>query len=121
MVGTSDARAAATHVAVCRVEQLYPFPSAQITEVLGRYPKLKEVVWLQEEPENMGAWEFARPLLEELVGDRRALLYVGRTRSASPAEGSTAWHQLTQKALIEQVLSKADEPVGAPLVLSKRV
>ena len=120
-VATSDARAAAKHVAVCRVEQLYPFPSAQITDVLGRYPKLKEVVWLQEEPENMGAWEFARPLLEELVGDRRALRYVGRTRSASPSEGSTAWHQLTQKALIEQVLDPADEPVGAPFVLSKRV
>ena len=94
---------------------------AQIADLLDRYKNLKEIVWLQEEPLNMGAWEFARPLLEELAGERRALRYVGRTRSASPSEGSAAWHQLTQKALIEQVLSPADEPVGAPLVLSKRV
>ena len=121
-VMTSEARAAAKHVAVVRVEQLYPFPSAPIREALGRYPKLKEVVWLQEEPENMGAWEFARPLLEEIVAGRRmALRYVGRTRSSSTSEGSTAWHQLTQKALIEQVLDTADEPVGDPLVLSKRI
>ena len=93
----------------------------RIAAVLDRYKNLKEIVWLQEEPLNMGAWEFARPLLEELAGERRALRYVGRTRSASPSEGSAAWHQLTQKALIEQVLSPADEPVGAPLVLSKRV
>ncbi|MGE0394771.1 MAG: 2-oxoglutarate dehydrogenase E1 component [Vicinamibacterales bacterium] len=121
-VMTSEARPKATHVAVIRVEQLYPFPAAQVREALGRYPKLKEVVWLQEEPENMGAWEFMRPLLGELLDGRRlALRYVGRTRAASPSEGSSAWHQLTQKALIEQVLDTADEAVGAPLVLSKRV
>jgi 2-oxoglutarate dehydrogenase E1 component len=119
---TSEARATAKHVAVIRVEQLYPFPAAQIREALGRYPKLKEVVWLQEEPENMGAWEFMRPLLEELLSGRKiGLRYVGRTRAASPSEGSSAWHQLTQKALIEQVLDTADEAVGDPLVLSKRV
>ncbi len=79
-------------------------------------------MWLQEEPENMGAWEFVRPLLEELLSGRKiGLRYVGRMRAASPSEGSAAWHQLTQKALIEQVLDTADESVGDPLVLSKRV
>ena len=119
---TSEARAKAKHAAIIRVEQLYPFPAANIREALGRYPKLKEVVWLQEEPENMGAWEFMRPLIEELLAGRKiSLRYVGRMRAASPSEGSTAWHMLTQKALIEQVLDTADEAVGDPLVLSKRV
>jgi 2-oxoglutarate dehydrogenase E1 component len=119
-VATSEAREQATHVAMSRVEQLYPFPSTLIREALALYPNLREVVWLQEEPENMGGWEFVRPLLKELAGDGIALRYVGRTRSASPAEGSAAWHQLTQKALIEQVLSVANEPVVTSLVLSKR-
>ena len=64
--------------------------------------RVRDVVWLQEEPENMGAWEFMRPLLEELIGDRCPLRYIGRARSASPSEGSAAWHQLNQKALVEQ-------------------
>ncbi len=121
-VATSERRAEATPVAVCRLEQLYPFPERSLREALSRFPKLKEVVWLQEEPENMGAWDFVRPLIEDLLGGRRiALRYVGRTRSASPSEGSTAWHLLTQRALIEQVLDRADVQVGDPLVLSKRV
>ena len=119
---TSERRKDNPNVAVVRVEQLYPFPDEAIRAVIDRYSKVREICWVQEEPENMGAWEFVRPLLEELLGGRRiALRYVGRTRAASPSEGSTAWHQLTQKALIEQVLDPADEPVGDPLVLSKRV
>ena len=76
------------NVAICRVEQLYPFPKIALNELLGRYPSLRDVVWLQEEPENMGAWEFMRPLLEELIGDRCPLRYIGRARSSSPSEGS---------------------------------
>jgi 2-oxoglutarate dehydrogenase E1 component len=117
----SDRRARAEEVAVCRVEQLYPFPSASVQEALQRYPSLREVVWLQEEPENMGAWEFARPLLEEAIAGRCPLRYIGRARAASPAEGSAAWHQLNQKALIEQALEIHADSVDAPLVLSKRV
>ena len=73
-----------------------------LREVLDGYPSLRDVVWLQEEPENMGAWEFVRPLLEELIGDRWPLRYIGRARSSSPSEGSAAWHQLNQTALVEQ-------------------
>ena len=109
---TSERRAGADHVAVGRVEQLYPFPAAAIREVLDAYPSLHEVVWLQEEPGNMGAWEFVRPLLEELIGGRCVLRYVGRARSASPSEGSAAWHQLTQRALVEQALRNSDEVSG---------
>ena len=81
---TSDLRGKADKIAICRVEQLYPFPKNALGEVLAGYPALRDVVWLQEEPENMGAWEFIRPLLEEMIGDRYPLRYIGRARSASP-------------------------------------
>jgi 2-oxoglutarate dehydrogenase E1 component len=116
---TSERRSASDDVAVVRVEQLYPFPVVALREVLDAYASVEDVVWLQEEPENMGAWNFARPLLEELMGDRVPLRYVGRARTASPSEGSAAWHQLTQKALVERAFGRAD--VEAPLVLSKKV
>jgi 2-oxoglutarate dehydrogenase E1 component len=117
---SSERRAEASHVALVRVEQLYPFPTVALREVLETYAHLDDVIWLQEEPENMGAWNFARPLLEELIGDRVPLRYIGRARSASPAEGSAAWHQLNQRALIEQAFGARSE-VEAPLVLSKKV
>ena len=70
----------------------------------------------------MGAWEFLRPLLEELIGDRCPLRYIGRARSSSPSEGSAAWHQLNQKALVEQAFD-LDDVTGRsrPMVLSKQV
>ncbi len=89
-------------VAVARVEQLYPFPEAEMEEMLGGYPKLAEVVWLQEEPENMGAWEYLQPQLIDLLDERWPLHYVGRPRRSSPAEGSSAWHAVNQAALVEQ-------------------
>jgi 2-oxoglutarate dehydrogenase E1 component len=61
---SSELRANSPEVAIVRVEQIYPFPWDDLKAVLEFYPKLTEVVWLQEEPENMGAWEFVRPLLE---------------------------------------------------------
>ncbi len=88
-------------VAVARVEQLYSFPAAEIEAVLTRYPNLEEVVWLQEEPANMGAWEFMRWRLDELINGRWPLRYIGRPRRASPAEGSGAWHRRNQKAITE--------------------
>lgn len=118
---SSDRRAQAEHVAICRVEQLYPFPEVALREVIARYGGLREIVWLQEEPENMGAWEFARPLLETIIGGRCPLRYIGRARAASPSEGSAAWHQLNQKALVEQALEIHTEGAEAPFVLSKRV
>ena len=108
-------------VAICRVEQLYPFPNIALNEVLGRYPSLRDVAWLQEEPENMGAWEFMRPLLEELIGDRCPLRYIGRVRNSSPSEGSSAWHQLNQKALVERAFDLESHASVPSLVLSKQV
>jgi 2-oxoglutarate dehydrogenase E1 component len=117
---SSEKRTQAEDVAIIRVEQLYPFPRVALGQVLASYTAMVEIVWLQEEPENMGAWEFVRPLLEELAGDRAPLRYVGRVRSASPSEGSAAWHQLNQKALVEQAFETRTE-IDSPLVLSKKV
>ena len=118
---TSEQRQNASQVAICRVEQLYPFPKTSLREVLDGYPALRDVVWLQEEPENMGAWEFVRPLLEELIGDRCPLRYIGRARSSSPSEGSAAWHQLNQKVLIEQAFDQKNPASEPSMVLSKQV
>jgi 2-oxoglutarate dehydrogenase E1 component len=118
---TSERRGAARNIAICRVEQLYPFPRIALNEVLGRYPSVRDVVWLQEEPENMGAWQFVRPLLEELIGDRCPLRYIGRARSASPSEGSAAWHQANQRKLIEQAFDIGRARSEPSMVLSKEV
>jgi 2-oxoglutarate dehydrogenase E1 component len=118
---TSERRKSAEHVAICRVEQLYPFPHVALREVLNGYPALRDVVWLQEEPENMGAWEFLRPLLGEMIGDRCPLRYIGRARSSSPSEGSAAWHQLNQKRLVEQAFDLGGASSDPSMVLSKQV
>ena len=118
---SSERRATAKDVAIVRVEQLYPFPGTALREVLAGYTGMRDVVWLQEEPENMGAWEFMRPLLEELIADRCPLRYIGRARSSSPSEGSAAWHQLNQKALVEQAFDLQSHASEAWMVLSKQV
>ncbi len=97
-----DARSAP--VAVVRVEQLYPWPGEEVAEVLSRYPSATSVVWLQEEPENMGAWHFVRERLAGLVGDGIDLRHVARVASGSPAAGSDALHKLEQADLVERAL-----------------
>ncbi|MBI4493106.1 MAG: 2-oxoglutarate dehydrogenase E1 component, partial [Chloroflexi bacterium] len=92
---------ACSHVAVVRVEELYPFPAAEVTALVAAYARLEEVVWLQEEPRNMGAWTFVAPRLRDLLCGRLPLLYVGRTRRASPAEGSYEWHVQEQARIAE--------------------
>jgi 2-oxoglutarate dehydrogenase E1 component len=103
---TSTHRRTSPSVAVCRVEQLYPLPVRDMLGVIDRYPKLVDVVWAQEEPENMGAWEFVRPSLEGLAGNRR-LAVLARPRSSSPAEGSSARHAQNQERLIAQAFEVA--------------
>ena len=87
-------------VAVARVEQLYRLPDEEIGELMSSYPNLEEVVWLQEEPANMGAWEYIRPFLEATTSQHGLdLRYIGRPRRASPAEGSSTWHKRNQAAI----------------------
>jgi len=91
----------AFHTAIARIEQLYPFPEETFLQLLNRYKELKEISWVQEEPSNMGAWEFVRPQLNQLLGGKEALQYYGRERSASPAAGSYALHKKQLAALLE--------------------
>jgi 2-oxoglutarate dehydrogenase E1 component len=118
---TSERRKDNPNVAVVRVEQLYPFPGDAIAAVMERYPKLREVCWVQEEPENMGAWEFARPLLEGIVDGKWPLRYIGRSRNSSPSEGSSTWHAANQRAIVDQVFEAKTEARELDRVLSKQV
>jgi 2-oxoglutarate dehydrogenase E1 component len=90
-------------VAVVFVEQLYPFPEAELSVELSRYPEA-EIVWVQEEPSNMGAMNFMLPRLHRLVGDR-PVLSVKRSASPSPATGSAKAHEVEQKALLTLALT----------------
>jgi multifunctional 2-oxoglutarate metabolism enzyme len=94
--------AAAAEVAIVRVEQLYPWPVQQITGTFERYPEATEVVWLQEEPENMGGWSFVHARLHACLPDRLKLRHVSRVESASPAIGSAALHALEQADLLRR-------------------
>jgi multifunctional 2-oxoglutarate metabolism enzyme len=87
-------------VVVVRVEQLYPWPKSTIKGILSRYPQAQEVVWLQEEPENMGAWNFVHGRLHKMLRNSHALRHVSRAESASPASGSGALHRLEQDDLL---------------------
>jgi 2-oxoglutarate dehydrogenase E1 component len=120
-LATSEARKDSQSVALTRVEQLYPFPADQVRAAFDRYPKLREVCWVQEEPENMGAWEFVRPLLEQLIDGRWPLRYIGRVRNSSPSEGSSAWHAANQRAIVDQVFEQKLDPKELDRVLSKQV
>jgi 2-oxoglutarate dehydrogenase E1 component len=92
-------------VAVVRVEQLYPWPEQALATVLDRYSGADRVIWLQEEPENMGAWSFAHGRLHRLLRDRFALSHVSRSESASPATGSAALHRLEQDDLLQRAFA----------------
>ena len=80
--------------------QLYPFPRKEVVEEIRRHASARKVVWVQEEPANMGALTYIRPALQRLLGDRH-LTAVRRTASASPATGSAKAHALEQAALIK--------------------
>jgi 2-oxoglutarate dehydrogenase E1 component len=90
--------------AVVRVEQLYPWPEAAIAEVLARYQRATEVVWLQEEPENMGAWSFVHGRLHRLLRDDFRLRHASRPESGSPASGSASVHQQEQDELLARAV-----------------
>lgn len=105
----SEQRGERPEVAIARLEQLYPFPYEDVKPVLEGYPALEEVVWVQEEPRNMGAWDAVQPRLFELIEGRWPLKYVGRPRRASPAEGSMSWHKVTQQAIVERAYEMEEE------------
>lgn len=96
-------------VAVARLEQFYPFPASEVEATVTQYPNLQEVVWLQEEPRSMGAWTFVAPRLRDILGSRLPLRYIGRTRMASPAEGTQEWHQQAQAQIVAAAFESAGE------------
>ena len=100
---TSPDRQKAADVAICRVEQIYPLPVRDMLGVIEGYPSLEEILWVQEEPENMGAWEFVRPSLHGLAGSRRVAV-LARPRSSSPAEGSASRHARNQAQMVASAL-----------------
>ncbi|MFO7322445.1 MAG: 2-oxoglutarate dehydrogenase E1 component [Chloroflexota bacterium] len=100
-LATSEYREQHPEVALVRVEQLYPFPVDELREAIGRYTALDEIVWAQEEPKNMGAWEYMSWRLERLIENRLPVNYVGRRRSSSPAEGSLSAHKANQAMIVE--------------------
>jgi 2-oxoglutarate dehydrogenase E1 component len=92
-------------VAVLRVEQLYPWPYDYVAEAVAKFPNADELVWLQEEPENMGPWNFVKGRLYEALGDTYTIRRVSRFESGSPATGSHAIHGQEQDQLMEEALS----------------
>ena len=92
-------------VAVVRVEQLYPWPEEQIAAAVARYERASSVVWLQEEPENMGPWPFVGGRLRRLLGDDYEVMQATRIESGSPASGSAALHALEQADLLERAFA----------------
>ena len=96
----SPRRAEAPHVKIGRVELLYPFPGAEIGEYARRYPNLKEIVWVQEEPRNMGARKFVLPKIRDLLPQGVTLLDVSRPERSSPAEGYPAAHKVEQDRIV---------------------
>jgi len=104
IVGHED-RARATSVAVARLEQLYPFPVEQAAALVRAYPNVREIVWAQEEPQNMGAWRAIRHRLEEAKPEGVPLLYVGRPWRASPSEGYPTAHLREQDRIVRAALA----------------
>lgn len=96
-------------LAIVRIEQLYPLDTERLKELFARFSGCKECLWVQEEPSNMGAWNFIYPNLKELLPKETSLSYVGRPRSASPAVGSYSIHKQEHAAILSAIFN-AKEP-----------
>jgi 2-oxoglutarate dehydrogenase E1 component len=101
----SPQRLDAKHVAIARLELLYPFPAAELRRLVKRYPNLETLVWAQEEPHNMGARKFVLPELGDLVPPGLPIMDVSRPERSSPAEGSHAAHRAEQARIVEDALA----------------
>jgi 2-oxoglutarate dehydrogenase E1 component len=106
----SEARKEDESTALVRVELLYPFPEGGIRSIVEGYPNLREVVWVQEEPQNMGAWTFVEPRLRELLAEIGGLpvRYVGKPARPSPAQGSARFHKAEHAEIARKAFMDAD-------------
>jgi 2-oxoglutarate dehydrogenase complex dehydrogenase (E1) component-like enzyme len=91
-------------IAIVRIEQLYPFPEKELGEVLAKYGRKQEVIWVQEEPKNRGAWSFMQPRLRAMLPDT-IVNYVGRDEAASPATGSMKDHAREEREIVAHSLN----------------
>ncbi len=92
------------HVAIARIEQLYPFPDELFKAEVGKYPQLKEFIWCQEEPQNQGAWYQSKHHFSDNLGAKISMTYAGREASAAPAVGNFRVHIEQQKAVVQSAL-----------------
>ncbi|WP_148715506.1 2-oxoglutarate dehydrogenase E1 component [Chitinolyticbacter meiyuanensis] len=92
-------------IAVVRIEQLYPFPTEELQAELAKFPNAREVMWVQEEPRNQGAWNQIRHRLEGVMNPKQDLLYAGRQSSASPAVGYMSKHTAQLKAFLDEAMT----------------
>ncbi len=96
------------HIAIVRIEQLYPFPWRLLRQELAHYPNLSEYYWCQEEPKNQGAWYATRHKLQEVIGEDNRLYYTGREALPAPAVGYPGQHTQQQAALVAEALGLAE-------------
>ncbi len=108
----SERRRLAEDVAIVRVEEYYPFPEAELKRVLAGYPHLKEVAWVQEEPQNMGAWTYMAPRLSALLEAKIKLQVIARPERTSPATGFSDLYQSEQDWIIESALHSTIKEYG---------
>ena len=101
------------HVAVVRVEALYPWPLDDVSRLVDRYPNIDEVAWVQEEPKNMGAWSYIAPRLRVAAGNALVIRYIGRPERASPAEGYPKAHADEQGRIVQEALDVPPPRGGA--------
>jgi 2-oxoglutarate dehydrogenase E1 component len=102
-----------SHVAVVRVEALYPWPLDAVSRIVDRYPNIDEVAWVQEEPKNMGAWSYVAPRLRVAAGNALVIRYIGRPERASPAEGYAKAHADEQGRIVQDALDVPPPRGGA--------
>jgi len=92
-------------VAVVRLEQFYPFPDHDIKELFAAYNNVSDIIWCQEEPQNMGAWNFVWPRLISETQEAQSIRYIGRVAAAAPATGSAKLHAAEQDRLVERAMT----------------
>jgi 2-oxoglutarate dehydrogenase E1 component len=109
----SPSRKETASVAIIRVEQLAPFQHTAIRQAVERYPNADEIVWLQEEPQNMGAWTYMEPRLRGLLD--REVRYIGRPERASPAEGAAQLHAMEQARIVAAAFVEPDKADPGPI------
>ncbi len=102
------------HLAVVRVEQLYPWPYEEVGQIVDLYPNIAEIVWAQEEPKNMGAWSYVAPRLRVSAGNALIIRYIGRPERASPAEGYKSSHDDEQERIVSDVHAAPLVPRARP-------